>query len=181
MRCSASAAVLAVSRMNDPLSGFGSSSECDPKRSQRPLRIAAAFVRFRPLQRVWSRARSPDAPVRRFRLRRFDAPDVSHAHGLRLDFSRRPLLGFTLRSFSLSLWPRLAVASGARAAPRTSLAACRLAHARLPFTDGATRRINSWTVRLPVGFRALLPLRIRPSPAAFWVANDPLLPWGLPL
>jgi hypothetical protein len=132
MRCSTSAAVLAVSRMNDPLSGFGSSSECDPKRLQRPLRIAAAFVRSRPLQRVRSRARSPDAPVRRFHLRRFDALDVYHAHGLRPDFSRRPLLGFTLRSFSLSLQPWTAVALRARAVPRASLAACRLAHARLP-------------------------------------------------
>jgi hypothetical protein len=105
LRCSASAAVLAVSRMNDPLVGFGSPSECGPKRSQRLLRIAAAFVRFCPLQRVRWHAPCPDVPGRTFRLRRFDALDGSNACCLRQGFPWRPLLGFALRSFSLSLHP----------------------------------------------------------------------------
>jgi len=70
LRCSASAAVLAVARMNDPLVGFGSPAECNPMRSRRPLRIAAAFVRFFPLQRVRQHVSCPDVPGRTLRLQR---------------------------------------------------------------------------------------------------------------
>jgi len=122
---------------NHPLMGSGSPSECDPKQPQRSLRIAAAFVRFRPLQRVRSRARCPGVPARTFRLRRFDALGVYHACGLRRDFSRHPLVGFALRSFSLSHWPQIAFASGARAVlsepcgPHRPVPACRSPRTRI--------------------------------------------------
>jgi hypothetical protein len=61
-------------------------------------------------------------------------------------------------------WPRLAVAFGTRAVSRKNLTV-------VPRSLPAYRcrpcnlRINSWALHFQLGFRALLPLRIRQSPA----------------
>lgn len=102
----------------------------------------------------------------------------SSAHNLRPDCSGPPLLGFTLRSFSLSLCPaRCRVWNESRAAG-VSLGPP-MAFAHLPFANAqadekiAVKRIRS-------GFWALLPLRVR-QPLATYAARDPQLPWVSPL
>jgi hypothetical protein len=102
----------------------------------------------------------------------------SSARDLRPDFSGPPLMGFTLRSFSLSLCPARCRVWNESRAPGVSLGPP-LTFAHLPFPNAqadekfAVSRIRS-------GFWALLPLRVRQPPATC-AAHDPQLPWVLPL
>src|SRR5262249_30655055 len=85
-----------------------------------------------------------------------------------------PLLGFTLRSFSLSLGPD-SLSRSRREPVALQTRRSGGADARLPFPDAqADDKIAVRRIRF--GFLALLPLRIRKSPAVFYVALVPLLP-----
>jgi hypothetical protein len=103
-------------------------------------------------------------PVRTSRLRRFDVLDGFNARNLCPDFSRQPLVGFTLRSFSLSLGPYLLSLSSREPFCRRVVTL-----ARSPYPPAISWRAAAELLRpphSPFGFRVLLPLRVRPPRAA---------------
>jgi hypothetical protein len=91
------------------------------------------------------------------------------ARDLHPDFSGPPLLGFTLRSLSLSLCPSHCRDWDESRVPGVSLGPP-LTFAHLPFANAqADEKIAVSRIRF--GFWALLPLRVRQPPAAY-VALD---------
>jgi len=147
------------------LVGFGSPSEYDPNRLRRPLRAAAAFVRFRAptaFSDMGTLAMHPFANTGR--LRRFDVLDgVAPASYARL--LGHPLLGFTLGSFSLSPGP----GSLSRPEREPCRMSANLSVCPRPLPTYRLRMCNPTNkfaaIHIRFGFWALLPLRIRQSPA----------------
>jgi hypothetical protein len=146
------------------LLGLGSPSEYDPKRLRQPLRATAAFVRFRAPTAFSSTGTLAGILASTVRLRRFDVLD-GRAPAPYARLLGHPLLGFTLGSFSLSLGP------GSLSRPERE--PCRMS-ANLsvyprPLPTYRLRMCNPSNkfaaIHIRFGFSALLPLRIRQSPA----------------
>jgi hypothetical protein len=146
------------------LVGFGSPSEYDPKRLRQPLRAAAAFVRFRAPTAFSDMGTLACILANTGRLRRFDVLDgVAPASYARL--LGHPLLGFTLGSFSLSLGP----GSLSRPEREPCRMSTNLSVRPRPLPTYRFRMCNPSNkfaaIHIRFGFWALLPLRIRQSPA----------------
>lgn len=118
-------------------------------------------MRFR-APRACSNARVPgtNVPVRTSRLRRFDALDGFHTCKLCPDFSRHPLVGFTLRSFSRSPGPYRLSLSSREPYCRRAVTPARSRYPRAISWRAAVELLRPW--HSPFGFRVLLPLRVRP-------------------
>lgn len=125
------------------------------------MRVITAFVRFcAPSACLIPRVPGANVPVHTSRLRRFDALDGFNARNLCPDFSRHPLVGFTLRSFSLSPGPYWLSLSSREPHCRRTVTPARSQYPRaIPWhaaVESLRPRHSSF------GFRVLLPLRVRP-------------------
>lgn len=145
--------------------GFGSPAEYDPKRLRQPLRAAAAFLRFLPLQRIQSRTLCPGLPAGTSRPRRFNVLDDPSFSRFMPRFLVASAPGVHPTKLFPLTWSRLAVAfrTGAVLPANLSVRPWPLPAYRFqmckPTNKFAVRRIRP-------GFWAFLPLRIRQSPAA---------------
>jgi len=127
------------------------------------LRAAAAFVRFRAPTAFSSTGTLAGIFANTIRLRRFDVLD-GRAPAPYARLLGHPLLGFTLRSFFLSLDPGFAVASRTRAVQWANLS---IHPQPLPaYRFRICNPTNKFAARhIRFGFWALLPLRVRQPPA----------------
>lgn len=118
-----------------------------------------------PLQRVRSRTPCPDVPVRNCRLRRFDALDGCALTIHALIAQSRRSWGSPFEAFPSHLvLTRCRVQDESRIANEPNGTPATLA--RLPFPN--VQPTNKFAVsRIPTGFWALLPLRVRQPSAVF--------------
>jgi len=146
------------------LLGLGSPAKYDPKRLRQPLRAAAAFLRFPPLQRLQSRMQCPGLPARTCRPRRFNVLDGPSSSRLMPRFLVATALGVHPTKLFPLTWSRLAVAFRTGAVLPANLS---VRPQPLPaYRFRVCRPTNKFAVRrIRPGFWALLPLRILQPPA----------------
>lgn len=155
--------------------GFGSPSEYDPIRVRRPLRAAAAFLGFPPLQRMSVAAGCSGSHAGAARLRRFDVLD-GHDRALASMSRRLRSWGSPCEAFPSHLAPtRCRVRDESRAEARSidlvrPLPACRFANG--PADESS--RGQSHSSRLP----GLAPSE-NPSTARGQGRARPVAPLGL--